>query len=31
MSSNQKERIKGLHVKTGPQSYSPLMPFGSDG
>ena len=31
MSSNQKERIKGLHVKTGPQSYSSLMPFGSDG
>lgn len=31
MSSNQKERIKGLHVKIGSQSYSPLMPFGSDG
>lgn len=31
MSSNKKERIKGLHVKISSDSYSPLKPFGSDG
>ena len=31
MSSQNKERIKGLHIKDSPNSYSNLKPFGSDG
>ena len=31
MSSQNKERIKGLHIKDSPNSYSNLIPFGSEG
>jgi len=31
MSSNRKERIKGLHIKQENNEYSNLIPFGTEG